>query len=323
MTLSTTDLTSLVARLWRASRPLTFVGLLMLGLLAAALVGLVADQRTITGAPAWMKPAKFAVSFAIYCLTLAWVFTYLPDWPRTRAAVGWLSAIVFLIEIAIIDLQAWRGTSSHFNTATTLDMVLFFTMGVAIFLQTFTSLAVALALWRQPFSDRALGWALRIGMTMAIVAALTGGLMTTPTAAQMEEVRATGRMPRSGAHTVGAPDGGPGLPVTNWSRDHGDLRVPHFIGLHALQILPLVALMLARPRWPEMTRVRITLAAAASHAALFGLLLWQALRGQPVAAADALAIVALAAWAALTAIALRLAAAVPSHATRRGAQERS
>jgi hypothetical protein len=323
MTLSTTDLTSLVARLWRASRPLTFVGLLMLGLLAAALVGLVADQRTITGAPAWMKPAKFAVSFAIYCLTLAWVFTYLPDWPRTRAAVGWLSAIVFLIEIAIIDLQAWRGTSSHFNTATTLDMVLFFTMGVAIFLQTFTSLAVALALWRQPFSDRALGWALRIGMTMAIVAALTGGLMTTPTAAQMEEVRATGRMPRSGAHTVGAPDGGPGLPVTNWSRDHGDLRVPHFIGLHALQILPLVALMLARPRWPEMTRVRITLAAAASHAALFGLLLWQALRGQPVAAADALAIGALAAWAALAAIALRLAAAVPRFATHRGAQERS
>jgi hypothetical protein len=314
---------TVAARLWRTSPPLTFVGLLMVPALVGALIGLAADSRLITGAPAWMKPAKFSASIAIYCLTLAWVFSYLPAWRRTRTVVGWISALVFLIEIAIIDLQAWRGTSSHFNTATTLDMALFSTMGVAIFVQTFTSVAVALALWRQTFADRALGWALRAGMTLTIVAALTGGLMTTPTLSQVDEARTTGRMPRSGAHTVGAPDGGPGLPVTNWSVDHGDLRVPHFIGLHALQILPLVALVLARSRWPETTRVRVTLTAAASHVALFGALLWQALRGQSVAAPDALAIGMLAAWAVLTAIALRLAAAVPRPATHRGVQERS
>ena len=81
---------------------------------------------------------------------------------------------------------------------------------------------------------------------------------------------------------MGAPDGGPGLPGTGWSREHGDLRVPHFLGLHAMQVLPLLALALGRRRWPETTRVRLTLTAAASYALLFALLLWQALRGQPL-----------------------------------------
>ena len=108
-------------------------------------------------------------------------------------------------------------------------------MGLAIVVQTLTSIAVAVALWRQRFEDAALGWALRWGMVITILGASTGGLMTRPTSAQLDEVRATGRMPIAGAHTVGAPDGGRGLPGTGWSLDHGDLRIPHFIGLHAIR----------------------------------------------------------------------------------------
>ena len=91
----------------------------MLAALAASLVGLVVDPRVITGAPAWLKPAKFAVSIAIYSFTLAWVFTYLPEWTSTRRIVGWTTAITLIVEVAIIDLQAWRGTTSHFNIGTT------------------------------------------------------------------------------------------------------------------------------------------------------------------------------------------------------------
>ena len=65
---------------------LTFTGLLMLVVLAASLAGLWLDPRVITGAPAWLKPVKFAISIAIYTLTLVWVFTYLPEWARTRRA---------------------------------------------------------------------------------------------------------------------------------------------------------------------------------------------------------------------------------------------
>jgi hypothetical protein len=106
---------------------------------------------------------------------------------------------------------------------------------------------------------------------------------------------------------VGAADGAPGLPGTGWSREHGDLRVPHFLGLHAMQLLPLLAIALGRRR-PAETTVRLTLTAAASYSALFILLLWQALRGQPLVQPDGLTTASLGIWLALTAAAVWIAA---------------
>jgi hypothetical protein len=160
------------------------------------------------------------------------------------------------------------------------------------------------ALWRQRFDDRPLGWALRLGMTLTIVGALTGGLMTRPTQQQLEAARAGAPMTIVGAHTVGAPDGGPGIPVTAWSSKHGDVRVPHFIGLHALQALALVAIALRTWRRPEDLRVKVVLAASASYAALFLLLLWEALQGRSITSTDTITLAAFGAWAALTALAL-------------------
>jgi hypothetical protein len=299
-----TPASDLLGRMRRASPPLTTVGALMLVVAGASLVGLLVDDRIVTGAPAWLKPFKFAVSTAVYSLTLAWIFTRLSDWPRVRRVVGWTTAIVFVLEVAIIDMQAWRGTTSHFNVSTPLDATLFVVMGGAILLQTLVSVAVAVALWRQRFTDRPLGWALRFGMTLTIVGALTGPLMTRPTAAQLADARAGRPMAIAGAHSVGGLDGGPGLPVTGWSREHGDVRVPHFVGLHAIQALALIAVGLRRWRAPAAVRVKAILAATGSYASLFLLLLWGALRGQSVVAPDATALASLAIWAAATAIVL-------------------
>ncbi len=294
----------LFVRLWNTSPPLVTVAAVMAGAAVAFAVGMAVDPRVITGAPAWLKPFKFAVSTGVYSITLAWIFLSLSDWPRVRRVVGWTTAVVFALEVVIIAMQAWRGTTSHFNVATPLDATLFGIMGAAIIVQTVTSVAVAVALWRHRFTDRTLGWALRLGMTMTILGALTGPLMTRPTGAQLADARAGKVMTVAGAHSVGGPDGGPGLPVTGWSREHGDLRVPHFIGLHAIQVLALAAIGLRRWRRPEAVRVKVLFALAGSYAALFALLLLHALRGQSVLGPDAVALVTLAIWGVLTVLAV-------------------
>lgn len=288
-----------VSRLWQSSRPLTAVGLLMLAVAAASVVAMALDPRVITGAPAWLKPFKFAVSTAIYSLTLAWVLGYLSDWPRVRRVVSWTTAIVFVLEVAIIDTQAWRGTTSHFNVSTPLDATLFAVMGGAILLQTLLSIAVAVALWRQPFTDRALGWALRYGMVLTIAGAMTGPLMTRPTETQRASAAATAPTV-IGAHTVGGEDGGPGVPVTGWSREHGDVRVPHFVGLHGIQVLALIAVGLGFWRRSVSVRVQAIVAASASYTALFALLLAQALRGRSLLATDFTSLAGFTVWAAAT-----------------------
>ncbi len=261
-------------------------GLILIPLFLLFAVGIVLDPRTLLGAPLWLKPAKFAISTAIYCLTLAWVFRHLPEWPRTRQWVGRITAAVMLFEVAVVAFQAARGTTSHFNISTVLNAVLFSLMGLAIATQTLASVAVAVALFRQRFEDRAMGWALRAGMTITILGASLGGAMTArPTDAQLAELKLTGRLTTVGAHTVGGPDGGPGLPGVGWSTRHGDLRVPHFFGLHAIQVLPFLA-FLARIRFGARSLPIVTTAVAA-YGLVFLLLTAQALAGLPVIAAAA------------------------------------
>jgi hypothetical protein len=285
--------------LWRTDKPLTAVGLLMLGELAAALVLMLTDPRVVAGAPAWLKPAKFGASTAIYCLTLAWMFRYLPDWPRMRRIVSLTTSIVFLLEIPIVVVQAWRGTTSHFNVSTPFDGTLYALMGVGILIQTLASVIAAVSLWRQRFADETIGWACRAGLTITVIGALTGGLMTRPTAAQLAEARTTHRMPAAGAHTVGAPDGGRGLPGTGWSREHGDLRVPHFVGLHAIQVLAVLAVLIRR-RHASASAIRVVQLASLSYVLLFALLLWQALRGESLIAPGPTTLVAIGGWATFT-----------------------
>jgi hypothetical protein len=104
--------------------------------------------------------------------------------------------------------------------------------------------------------------------------------MTAPTPARLEVARSTG-LPVSGAHTVGAVDGGPGIPVTGWSREHGDLRVPHFVGIHAVQAVPLLAWLIGAGGSAAWKR-RAPVIAAAGYYALFAVLLLQALNGHPL-----------------------------------------
>jgi hypothetical protein len=175
---------------------------------------------------------------------------------------------------------------------------------------------VALAGWLSLAVFPRRRWAEQLGtwvIPALLAGAFIGGVMTRPTQPQMAEMRA-GRATVSGAHTVGGEDGGPGLAVVGWSREHGDVRAAHFLGLHALQVLPLLALGLRRSRANREQQVRLVFTAAASYVGLVGLVLWQALRGQSLIAPDSATLVALLLWLGLTvAFALRSVATGPRH----------
>ncbi|MGQ4450070.1 hypothetical protein ACN6LK_000713 [Streptomyces griseus] len=293
----------------------------MAALAVVSAVGLVVDDRVLVGAPIWAKPFKFSVSFVAYCLTLAWMLTLLTRGRRIGRWAGHVVVVTSLVEMVIITVQVVRGKRSHFNTATAFDSALWNTMGMTIVVLWAATLVIAVLLLRTRIADRAEALAVRGGLLIALAGAALGFLMTLPSESQ----QAVGNLDASdaiGAHSVGVPDGGPAMALTGWSTTGGDLRAPHFVGMHALQLIPLllIALVLLAPRFAPLrdagVRLRLVRVAVAGYAALVALITWQALRGQPLihpdgitlaAAGAILAAVAGGAWAALRPAARELA----------------
>ena len=300
-------------------QPLAYFALAMAGLAAASAVGLVVDGRIINGAPGWAKTLKFSVSFALYALTLAWMTAQIPRprWRRTAWWAGTVMAVVSLLEMAGITLQVVRGTMSHFNNTTPFNATLFNIMGALIALLYVATLVVAVTLLRSPMRDASFTWALRLGLLIAIAGLSVGFLMLQATPDQLAQGDAA---QYSGAHSVGVTDGGPGLPLVGWSTTGGDLRIGHFIGMHGLQALPLLAMVLGhralRSRLTERTRLQLVVLAAAVYAGVTALTVWQALRGQPLLAPDLTTAAAAGALLVLAALGLAAVVLVPRRTAR-------
>lgn len=277
-------------------RPLVLLALASAGLLVVSLGLMLIDGRQVLGASIWLKPAKFAASVGLTSFTLALLLRQMAPLGRgVRAAVA-VAIGVFVLELAIITLQSARGVASHFNVATATDTVLFAIMGLAIAIATLALGYVGWRSFRQRFSSPAQGWGIRLGFLVMLIGASLGGLMPRPTDEQLRDRQAGERISVVGAHAVGVPDGGPGLPVTRWSTDGGDLRIPHFLGLHALQLLPLAGWWLGRRHRGAAAGVaaRRTVVIGAGYLGLIAATLVQALRGQPLVAPDAATVASLA-----------------------------
>jgi len=292
----------------QGSRWLTVTGVLMLADIVLSVAGLIVDPSTVSGAPTWMKPLKFAISTGLFSFTVAFMSGQLSRMRRLAAIVGRFMAVALTLEIVLIDLQAARHTVSHFNNTTLFDRSVYgvMGMGISVVLLSTVLILVAASLERFPnrYSAPGLRWAIRLGLALSLAGMGTGVLMTLPTPQQLQAAEQGKGMPRVGAHTAGAPDGGPGIPVTGWSADHGDLRIAHFVGLHGMQLLLLGWWLAARARWPEERQTRLAWAIAASISGVFATVLAQALRGQPFLRPDIPILLSWTVWLAATAILL-------------------
>jgi hypothetical protein len=256
-----------LGELYRRNRLLTLVGWLHVLLFLATAVGYLTDDRIVMGANTWIKPMKFMLSLAVYLWTIAWFSRYIsrPRWAIRTISI--IIAVVLLIESACILLQAARATTSHYKVATDFDAAIFRTMGIMIAIDMLMSLVILFRLIkpvvRLPPSYL---WGIRSGFMLFLAGGAIGAVMIV-----------------NNAHTVGAPDGGPGLPFLGWSTVGGDLRIAHGMALHALQILPLWGYALSR--WARLSSNPARLAAFAAGALVYAggvfLLYSRAMAGHP------------------------------------------
>lgn len=243
-------------------RLLQWTTILMVGMLLLCVCLMFLDQRQITGVNAWLKPAKFALSISLFTATLSTMLHLIPMTIWTRVA-GIGSSLTLLGEMVLISMQAARGTTSHFNHETPFDAAVFSVMGILIVSNTLLVLVILIEFLRARHIDPALVWGIRFGLLFTIMASLEGFMIVA-----------------NNGHSVGLHDGGPGLPIVNWSSQGGDLRVAHFLGMHAMQVLPLIGLVLSKRRvsWPALA---MTLAFLL-YLSVFAYTLREALHGRPL-----------------------------------------
>ena len=251
----------------RRSRVLSVTGWIHLALAAVFLVLLPLDSRLVIGINPWIKPLKFAISIAIYVWTMAWFLGYLrlPGWGKR--VLSWGISICMLAESVCILIQATRGTTSHYNVSTALDATIFSIMGAMIANNTILALAVLICFLKtKPELPEPYLLGIRAGLILFLLASAVGGIMI-----------------QHKSHSVGVTDGGAGLPFVNWSTQGGDLRAAHFLGLHALQLIPIMGFLISRQkRWPDAKKTALVLVFAGTYTALFSFLYFEAMRGVPV-----------------------------------------
>jgi hypothetical protein len=212
----------------------------------------------VSGTNAWYKPFKFLLSTTLFVWSMGWYMQHL-DHPVTVRWYSWGVIALLGFENGYIFLQAARGQQSHFNVSTPFYASMWSLMAVAaVVVSIWTAYIGALFFQRLPGLSPTYLWGIRMGILLFVLFSMEGLAM----GARL-------------AHTMGGPDGSPGLPVLNWSRQHGDLRIAHFLGMHALQVIPLFA-------YYGLSSV----ASVIGFSALYGLSsLWlflQALQGKPL-----------------------------------------
>jgi hypothetical protein len=257
-----------LAELVERQRPLALYGLalLMLALVGAALQTV--DPRVLaSGVNVWVKPVKFLVSVGAFALTAAWFFGYIR--PERRSALLPRMVVVMLIgagslELLWIGWQAGNGLESHFNNDTPFYNLMYSLMGLFAVILIGSTLPLAWEIARRPAPGTRSDFiaAVVIGLTLTFL--LGGGL--------------GGYMSAQPGHDVGATGGH--VPLFGWNRSGGDLRVAHFLGIHAQQAIPLLAFLVAgwrsRARWTALAFG--TLAYVALALAVFA----QAIAGRPL-----------------------------------------
>jgi hypothetical protein len=263
---------------WRLNRYISLLIVFSFLALLVSLSGLSLDHRLISGEIAWVKPLKFSVSLLLYGTSLLFISRYLSGHEALLRYTSRAALVGSVVEVSAIVLQVLRGSPSHFNLATPLDAALWFVIKTAIMPVAFAIVAMLFMLMRQKNLPPVLGASLRWGAFLTVVGFIPGFMMLLPESLQHIFTNHV-MLGHNVGHSFAT------IPLTGWNAIGGDLRVAHFVGLHALQILPLVGYLVTQ-LFTSLSILRQRLLIGVSGVAYFALIVlltWQALRGESIA----------------------------------------
>lgn len=235
-------------------------------LATGTIIGSLIDDRTLQGINVWIKPLKFSISTAIYILTVGFLITLYPYSEKKKNIINHIVSWTLLIEVILIIYQGSRGVQSHFNISNPFDGLIFGLMGILIAINVLIMALFIFDTFRLKLqTTKLLQWSILIGWIIVFFGSWIGGQM-------ISEM----------SHSIGIEDGGPGLPIINWSTVAGDLRVAHFFGLHGIQIVPIFALSISN-KWKTTDRNQIIIVTifGLSYALWIGYTFYQAKQGVP------------------------------------------
>ena len=219
-------------------------------LLASALVHSVVflvDGGSWQGPISWRKPIVFGLSFGITVLTLTWLLTFF----RLRNVTGWIVvgvlAIASLGEVFLISMQKWRGVESHFNETTRFNESVFSWMGILVTVIALACVFITIRSFFRMDAPASLTWAIRLGLVLMLVSQAVGVHMIV-----------------EGGNTFGAA---------------GSMKLPHAFTLHAVQVLPALALLLGLSEYAEERRLRAVMLGALGYSAVIGAAMIQTYSG--------------------------------------------
>lgn len=284
-----------------AHRGLNWTAALSLGSTLIVLVLYAADPRELLGVPLWEKPLKFLISSTLYSATFSWLYSYVDKQQKLARWMGNLIGALLVVELVVIIGLAALGTTSHFNVSTPFHLAMWSVMATAISAVWVATFILGASLWSAPRMSADLRLAVRWALGLGLAGMGIAFTMTPPQAQQIQPETWAGI---AGAHTVGAADGGTGVPFFGWSTIAGDLRVSHFLGLHALQILPALALIVSVVIASKYARLAIITGLGMSYGLFIAFTYVQALMGQTIVHVSTAAGLALALLAGLLTSAL-------------------
>ena len=227
------------------------------------------DERTFNGVSTWAKPLKFALSIAVYFATLAWFAPLMPNGyfeARKGRVLTNLPIVCAVLEIAYIALQAGRGEASHYNNTSLFYSLMYSLMGVGALAMVVVCAWMATVIAKRFGTRDAYAFAVVVGLWMTLV--LGGGFGGYMASQQ------------TGHWVGGAPTDAGGWWLMKWARDGGDLRVAHFFGMHAMQVLPFVGWLAGRGA-SRRNAIALVVAVACLYAAFTTFTFLQAFAGRP------------------------------------------